>query len=213
MTGLLSHLLALHGVVAYALVGTVAFAEAALFVGFVLLGETAVLLGGGPGQSARGGPARDGGRGRPGDDRRGFGGLRGGRTVRRAGARSAAAASPAGADRPGPPVSARQRRPGGVRGPVHRVPARRHARPRRDLALALPPLPAVQRYRRAAVGDRVHPARLPRRRVLHEGGEDRRPGLPRAARPHRAGRVRGLAASPPEERGEAERDRGAGPPP
>jgi membrane-associated protein len=39
-------ILKLHGVPAYALVGGLAFSEAALFVGFVLPGETAVLLGG-----------------------------------------------------------------------------------------------------------------------------------------------------------------------
>jgi membrane-associated protein len=39
-------ILTLHGLPAYALVGGLAFAEAALFVGFVLPGETAVLLGG-----------------------------------------------------------------------------------------------------------------------------------------------------------------------
>lgn len=41
-----SSLLSLHGLTAYALVAGLAFAEAALFVGFVLPGETAVLLGG-----------------------------------------------------------------------------------------------------------------------------------------------------------------------
>jgi membrane protein DedA with SNARE-associated domain len=39
-------LLGLHGTVAYSIVGVVAFAEAAAFVGFVLPGETAVVLGG-----------------------------------------------------------------------------------------------------------------------------------------------------------------------
>jgi membrane-associated protein len=39
-------ILKLHGLPAYALVGGLTFAEAALFVGFVLPGETAVLLGG-----------------------------------------------------------------------------------------------------------------------------------------------------------------------
>jgi len=39
-------ILNLHGPPAYALVGGLAFSEAALFVGFVLPGETAVLLGG-----------------------------------------------------------------------------------------------------------------------------------------------------------------------
>jgi membrane-associated protein len=39
-------LLTLHGAPAYALVAALVFAEAALFVGFVLPGETAVLLGG-----------------------------------------------------------------------------------------------------------------------------------------------------------------------
>jgi membrane-associated protein len=39
-------ILKLHGFPAYALVGGLTFAEAALFVGFVLPGETAVLLGG-----------------------------------------------------------------------------------------------------------------------------------------------------------------------
>lgn len=39
-------ILKLHGAPAYGLVGGLAFAEAALFVGFVLPGETAVLLGG-----------------------------------------------------------------------------------------------------------------------------------------------------------------------
>jgi membrane protein DedA with SNARE-associated domain len=40
------HVLQLHGLPAYAIVGGLAFAEAALFVGFVLPGETAVFLGG-----------------------------------------------------------------------------------------------------------------------------------------------------------------------
>ncbi|MDX6228527.1 MAG: rane-associated protein [Frankiales bacterium] len=39
-------ILTLHGPPAYALVGALVFAEAALFVGFVLPGETAVVLGG-----------------------------------------------------------------------------------------------------------------------------------------------------------------------
>jgi membrane-associated protein len=39
-------LLNLHGTPAYALVGVLAFAEAAIFIGFVLPGETAVILGG-----------------------------------------------------------------------------------------------------------------------------------------------------------------------
>ncbi len=39
-------LLNLHGTPAYALVGALAFAEAAIFIGFVLPGETAVILGG-----------------------------------------------------------------------------------------------------------------------------------------------------------------------
>ena len=39
-------ILTLHGLPAYSLVGALVFAEAALFVGFVLPGETAVLLGG-----------------------------------------------------------------------------------------------------------------------------------------------------------------------
>ena len=39
-------LLTLHGAPAYALVAALVFAEAALFVGFVLPGETAVILGG-----------------------------------------------------------------------------------------------------------------------------------------------------------------------
>ena len=39
-------LLGLHGTAAYALVGVLAFAEAAVFLGFVLPGETAVILGG-----------------------------------------------------------------------------------------------------------------------------------------------------------------------
>lgn len=39
-------LLNLHGTPAYALVGLLAFAEAAIFIGFVLPGETAVILGG-----------------------------------------------------------------------------------------------------------------------------------------------------------------------
>ncbi|MHB1486068.1 MAG: DedA family protein [Acidimicrobiales bacterium] len=38
--------LRLHGLVAYALVGTLAFGEAAVMLGFVLPGETAVILGG-----------------------------------------------------------------------------------------------------------------------------------------------------------------------
>ena len=46
MTGLVNHLLAVHGVLVYALVALLVFAEDALFVGFVLPGETAAVLGG-----------------------------------------------------------------------------------------------------------------------------------------------------------------------
>jgi len=46
ITSTLDEILKLHGLPAYALVGGLAFGEAALFVGFVLPGETAVLLGG-----------------------------------------------------------------------------------------------------------------------------------------------------------------------
>lgn len=45
-SSVVDEILKLHGLPAYALVGGLAFAEAALFVGFVLPGETAVLLGG-----------------------------------------------------------------------------------------------------------------------------------------------------------------------
>ncbi len=46
ITSTLDEILKLRGLPAYALVGGLAFGEAALFVGFVLPGETAVLLGG-----------------------------------------------------------------------------------------------------------------------------------------------------------------------
>ncbi len=46
MSKLLDHLLGLHGVVVYLIVGLLVFAEDALFVGFVLPGETAAILGG-----------------------------------------------------------------------------------------------------------------------------------------------------------------------
>lgn len=46
MTRLLDQLLGLHGAVVYLLVGLVVFAEDALFVGFLLPGETAAVLGG-----------------------------------------------------------------------------------------------------------------------------------------------------------------------
>jgi membrane protein DedA with SNARE-associated domain len=46
LSSIVDEILKLHGAPAYALVGGLAFAEAALFVGFVLPGETAVLLGG-----------------------------------------------------------------------------------------------------------------------------------------------------------------------
>lgn len=46
VSSLVDSILNLSGLPAYALVGGLAFAEAALFVGFVLPGETAVLLGG-----------------------------------------------------------------------------------------------------------------------------------------------------------------------
>lgn len=45
-SSVVDEILKLHGLPAYALIGGLAFAEAALFVGFVLPGETAVLLGG-----------------------------------------------------------------------------------------------------------------------------------------------------------------------
>jgi membrane-associated protein len=46
VSSLVDSILNLHGPAAYALVGGLAFSEAALFVGFVLPGETAVILGG-----------------------------------------------------------------------------------------------------------------------------------------------------------------------
>jgi membrane protein DedA with SNARE-associated domain len=46
ISSIVDEILKLHGLAAYGLVGGLAFAEAALFVGFVLPGETAVLLGG-----------------------------------------------------------------------------------------------------------------------------------------------------------------------
>lgn len=45
-TSILDTLGNLHGPIAYVLIGTLAFAEAAAFVGFVLPGETAAILGG-----------------------------------------------------------------------------------------------------------------------------------------------------------------------
>jgi membrane protein DedA with SNARE-associated domain len=46
VNSVVDEVLKLHGLPAYSLVGGLAFAEAALFVGFVLPGETAVILGG-----------------------------------------------------------------------------------------------------------------------------------------------------------------------
>jgi membrane-associated protein len=46
MSGVVDHLTSLSGPVALSIIGALVFAEAALFVGFVLPGETAVLLGG-----------------------------------------------------------------------------------------------------------------------------------------------------------------------
>ena len=46
MTGLLDRLLTVRGPVVYALIALVVFAEDALFIGFVLPGETAAVLGG-----------------------------------------------------------------------------------------------------------------------------------------------------------------------
>jgi len=46
MSGLLDRLLAIHGPLLYALVAAVVFVEDALFVGFVVPGETAAVLGG-----------------------------------------------------------------------------------------------------------------------------------------------------------------------
>jgi membrane-associated protein len=46
MSSFLDSLLSLHGTVVYVIVGLVVFAEDALFVGFVLPGETAAILGG-----------------------------------------------------------------------------------------------------------------------------------------------------------------------
>ena len=46
MSGLLAHLLAVPGPWAYVVIGLLVFVEAAVFVGFVVPGETAVLLGG-----------------------------------------------------------------------------------------------------------------------------------------------------------------------
>jgi membrane protein DedA with SNARE-associated domain len=46
VTGLIDHLLNVHGVLVYVLVGLIVFVEDALFVGFVVPGETAAVLGG-----------------------------------------------------------------------------------------------------------------------------------------------------------------------
>lgn len=46
MSGLVDQLLGISGPLAYLVVGALVFAEAAIFVGFVLPGETAVVLGG-----------------------------------------------------------------------------------------------------------------------------------------------------------------------
>lgn len=46
MSGLVAHLLAVPGPWAYAVIGLLVFVEAAFFIGFVVPGETAVLLGG-----------------------------------------------------------------------------------------------------------------------------------------------------------------------
>ncbi|MEP6760324.1 MAG: DedA family protein [Sporichthyaceae bacterium] len=46
MSNLVDHLLGVPPTVAYLLIGALVFAEAAIFVGFVLPGETAVILGG-----------------------------------------------------------------------------------------------------------------------------------------------------------------------
>ena len=46
ITSILNPLVNLHGPIAYALIGALAFTEAAAFVGFVLPGETAAILGG-----------------------------------------------------------------------------------------------------------------------------------------------------------------------
>ena len=46
MTGFLDHLLNLRGTIIYLVVGLLVFAEDALFVGFVIPGETAAILGG-----------------------------------------------------------------------------------------------------------------------------------------------------------------------
>lgn len=46
MTSVVDHLLNVHGVMVFLLVGLIVFAEDALFVGFVIPGETAAVLGG-----------------------------------------------------------------------------------------------------------------------------------------------------------------------
>jgi membrane-associated protein len=46
VTRILGQLLGLHGVVVYVLVGVLVFAEDALFIGFLLPGETAAIIGG-----------------------------------------------------------------------------------------------------------------------------------------------------------------------
>lgn len=46
MTGFLDHLLGLHGIVIYLIVALLVFGEDALFIGFVIPGETAAILGG-----------------------------------------------------------------------------------------------------------------------------------------------------------------------
>ena len=120
--------------------------------GFVFPGETAVLLGRLPGLDrpgvGRGAGRRGGGR----RDRRRLGRLRGRQALRSAAAAHPAVPAPRAPGGPGPRLPRRPGCVGDLRRPVHRVPARRHAGPRRAQRHALPALPGLQRRRRPGLG-------------------------------------------------------------
>ena len=166
MSGLVDRLLAIQGPLLYALVAAVVFVEDALFVGFVVPGETAAVLGG---VAASLGHAL-----LPvmmvtvvaaaivGDSV----GYEVGRHLGPRLVSSRMAAQPSGEAGPGPGVPRPPGWCGGVPGPVRGVLPGGHARPGRDRRDALSPVSGVQRCRRDRLGCRGGAAGLPGRHLV-----------------------------------------------
>src|SRR3954451_23269165 len=196
MSSLLERLLAVPTWTVLLVVGLLVFAEDALFVGFVLPGETAAILGG---VAARLGhvPLAGARRRHCGSDRRGQHRVRDREALRSTHPGAARPAKAAKSARQRSGVLGTRRWPGRVPCTVGGLLARRDAGARRRRQDALPHVPRVQRRRRHRLGHRHGSGGLCGGSVLRAGGE-----VPRPRRRARRGRnppcrARGVACAAP----------------